>query len=199
MTNEDSARGYSLRRQNRFRSRCPSPQILERARQAPARGRHRPVCRGEGRVLPLHRRSVCRAGIHPRAGVRRGAVCDRRRRLRRPVDGRAAARGGFRRPAHHRERRRRRRHLVLESLSRRDVRRGILLLPAAARRARLHAEAQVFVRAGDPRAQPAHRAALPPLRQRAVPDRRSPSCAGTRTTSAGSSAPIAATASRRSM
>ncbi len=34
-----------------------------------------------------------------------------------------------------------RRHMVLESLSRRDVRRGIVLLFAAARRARLHAEA----------------------------------------------------------
>ena len=91
-----AARGCSLRRQNRFRSRCPSREIPRRARQAPARGRHRPVCRGEGRVLPLHRRSVCRAGIHARAGVRRGRVRDHRRRLRRPADGRAAARGGLR-------------------------------------------------------------------------------------------------------
>ncbi len=57
-----------------------------------------------------------------------------------------------------------------------------LLLPAAARRARLHAEAQILLRAGDPRAQPRHRPALRPLRRRAVADRRSPSCAGTRTT-----------------
>ena len=38
-------------------------------------------------------------------------------------------------------------HLVLEPLPWRHVRRGVLLLPAAARRARLYAEAQVFVRA----------------------------------------------------
>ena len=81
-------------------------------------------------------------------------VRDHRRRLRRPADGRAPARGRLQEPAHGRERRRFRRHLVLEPLSRRDVRRGVVLLPAAARRARLHAEAQILVRAGDPRAQP---------------------------------------------
>src|SRR5215467_3619780 len=46
-----------------------------------------------------------------------------------------------------------RRNVVLEPLSRRDVRCGIVLLPAAAGRARLHAEAQILLRAGDPGAQ----------------------------------------------
>ena len=148
-----------------------SRKIPERARQAHARGRHRPVCRGEGASSPATsttpmssraspaRRCSTRCEFAIIGGGFGGLLMGARLRE-----------AGFEGSAHGRERRRLRRHLVLEPLSRRDVRRGILLLPAAARRARLHAEAQIFVRAGDPRAQPAHRAALPSLRQRAAAD-----------------------------
>ena len=51
---------------------------------------------------------------------------------------------------------------------------------------------------GDPRALPAHREAVRPLRRRPVPHRRSPSSSGTTTRTAGSSAPTGATSSPRS-
>ena len=93
----------------------------------------------DGRVLALRRRPVRRAGLHARAAVRRRRGRDHRRRLRRPADGRPAARGGRRAHPHHREGRRLRRHLVLEPLPGRDVRRRVVRLPAAAGGARLHA------------------------------------------------------------
>ena len=65
---------------------------------------------------------------------------------------------------HHREGRRLRRHLVLEPLPRRDVRRRVLHLPAAARGDRLRPDGEVLARARDPRPQPGHRPALRPLR-----------------------------------
>ena len=57
----------------------------------------------------------------------------------------------------------------------------------------LHPAAQVRPRPGDPRALPAHRPPLRPLRQGAVPDRRRRACAGTTTPSAGAWRPTAAT------
>ncbi len=123
-----------------------------------------------------------------------GRVHHHRRRLRRPPDGRAAARGRVRASIR-----------VVEAAgdfggtwywnrypgAMCDV--EILLLPAAARRARLHAQAQVFLRAGDPRTQPQHRPPLPALRRRpaADPDHRAALGRGGRR--CGWSAPIAAT------
>ena len=99
----------------------------------------------EGRLQPLHRRPLRRAGLHPRAADRRGrrrwssaaasAACWPRARLRE---------AGVERHPHHREGRRLRRHLVLEPLSRRAVRHRELHLPAAARRDRLHPEGEVL-------------------------------------------------------
>jgi len=43
----------------------------------------------QGRLRPLYRRPLCRAGVHPRAADRRGGRADHRRRLRR-ADGRGA-------------------------------------------------------------------------------------------------------------
>ena len=94
-----------------------------------------------------------------------------RRRLRRARHRRAAEGGRHRRRPHHREGRRLRRHLVLEPLPGRAVRHRVDDLPAAARRDRPHADGEVRARARDPRALPAHRQAVRPLRQRAVPHR----------------------------
>ena len=80
------------------------------------------------------------------------------------LDRGAADRPGRSLVPHHRGGRRLRRHLVLEPLPGRPVRHRVVLLPAAARRARLHAEGEVLLRLGDLRALPAHRAALRPVR-----------------------------------
>ena len=95
----------------------------------------------------------------------------RRRRLRRPGDRRAAGGGRDRRRAHRREGRRLRRHLVLEPLSGRPVRHRLDDLHAAAGGDRPPADREVRPRAGNPRAVPAHRQAVRPLRQRPVPHR----------------------------
>ena len=131
-----------------------------------------------------------RAGAEDRPRDRRV----RRRRVRRPGHRRAAGRGRRRR-AHHREGRRLRRHLVLEPLSRRAVRHRLDGLHAAAGRDRAHADGEVRPRPGDPRALPAHRPAVRPLRQRAVPHRGHGPEPGTRHARAGSSRPTAATGS----
>ena len=166
----------------------------ERDKRRPVR-RQRAVRRGHRRLLQLRRRPLRRAGLHPRAGVRRHRGRHHRRRLRRPADGRAPQGGRLHRHPPHRAGRRRRRHLVLEPLPGRDVRRRVVRLPAAARGARLHPEAQVLLRPRDPRVQPDDRPPLRPLRRRPVPDRRHRARAGTTPPSAGSSAPTAATAS----
>ena len=101
----------------------------------------------EGRLPPLHRRSLRRARLHPRAADRRGRRAGHRRRLRRPDGGGPPARGRRRAHPHRREGRRLRRHLVLEPLSRRPVRHRELHLPAAARRDRLHPQGEVQLRA----------------------------------------------------
>ena len=121
-----------------------------------------------------------------------------RRRVRRPGHRRPAQGGRRRRRPHHREGRRLRGHLVLEPLPRRPVRHGVVRVHAAARGDRAHADREVRPRAGDPRALPAHRQALRPLRQRPVPHRGRPTWSGTTTDRAGSSAPTAATSSPRS-
>ena len=72
---------------------------------------------------------------------------------------------------HHREGRRLRRHLVLEQVSGRAMRYGVDGLHAAARRNRPHAVGEICACAGNPRALPAHRQAIRPLRQRAVSHR----------------------------
>ena len=108
----------------------------------PARAEDRP------RHLRLHRRRLCRSR-HRRALVRsRHQGCP-----------------------HHREGRRLRRHLVLEQVSGRAMRYGVDGLHAAARRNRPHAVREICACAGNPRALPAHRQAIRPLRQRAVPHR----------------------------
>ena len=68
-------------------------------------------------------------------------------------------------------------------------------LHAAARRDRPHADREVRARARDPRALPAHREAVRPLRQRAVPHRGHRPRVGRRRGRAGSSAPTGATSS----
>ena len=153
----------------------------------------------KARVLPLHRRPLRRAGLHPRAGLRRRRVRHHRRRLRRPPDGRAPARSRVRAGIR-----------MVESAgdfggtwywnrypgAMCDV--EMLLLPAAARRARLHPQAQVLVRAGDPRAQPRHRPPLPALRRRAAADRGHRAALGRGGAALDRLAPTAATASRPS-
>ena len=56
------------RRRARLRSRRPARPVPGRAGQAAARGRQRPVRRGEGGILPLRRGPLRRARVHPRAG-----------------------------------------------------------------------------------------------------------------------------------
>ena len=114
------------------------------------------------------------------------------------VTGARLKEAGHRRRPHHREGRRLRRHLVLEPLPGRAVRHRVVRLHAAARRDRPHADGEVRARARDPRALPAHRQAVRPLRQRAVPHRGHRPRVGRRRTRAGSSAPTAATSSPRS-
>ena len=70
-----------------------------------------------------------------------------------------------------------------------------LRVHAAARRDRPHADREVRARARDPRALPAHRQAVRPLRQRAVPHRGHRPRVGRRASRAGSSAPTGATSS----
>ena len=97
------------------------------------------------RHLRLHRRRLCRAR-------HRGAAVGSRDQGR----------------PHHREGRRFRRHLVLEPVSRRAMRYGVADLHADARRNRAHAVGEIRACAGNPRALPAHRQTIRPLRQRAV-------------------------------
>ena len=78
--------------------------------------------------------------------------------------------GGDRRRVHHRERRRLRRRVVLEPLSRRDVRHRGDGVPAAARRDRPHADAEVRHGSGDLRARAAHREDVRSLRPRGLLD-----------------------------
>ena len=127
------------------------------------------------RHLRLHRRRLCRSCHCCTAGGSRHQGCP-----------------------HHREGRRFRRHLVLEPLSRRAMRHGFDGLHAAARRNRAHAVGEIRARAGDPRALPAHRQAIWPLRQRAVPYPGGRAWSGTRQNRAGSFAPAAAMPSRHS-
>ena len=125
-----------------------------------------------GAVRPLRRRSVRRARLHARAADRRGRGGGHRRRLRRAAGRRAPARGRHRRHPHHREGRRLRRHLVLEPLPGRAVRRRVVHLPAAARRARLRADARSTPRAPEILAHSrAIGRAVRPLPRRLLPDR----------------------------
>ena len=102
---------------------------------------------------------------------RRGRRGDRRRRLRRAADRRAAA------PARRGERPvdrqggRRRRHLVLEPLSGDRLRRRVLRLHAAAGGARLHPDREIRQGRRDLRALPPHRRALRPVPRRVPADR----------------------------
>ena len=124
--------------------------LAERDKRLRADGNDQYV-ESRGRLPPLHRRSLRRPRLHPRAADRRG-----RRRWSSAAasaacwPARACARPGVERHPHHREGRRLRRHLVLEPLSRRAVRHRELHLPAAAGRDRLHPEGEVLLRAGDP-------------------------------------------------
>lgn len=109
-------------------------------------------------------RLLAHADLRPHRGDRRG------RRLWRPAGRRTAARGRLLRYPDHRGRRRLRRYLVLEPLSRGDVRYRGAHLPAAARGAQLRTPASLCLRAGDARAQPAHRRALRAPREGVFPD-----------------------------
>ena len=143
-------------------------------------------------IRPLPRRHLHRPG-RARAALRRGDRRVHRRRFRRAGHRCPPQAGRHRRRAHHRQGRRRRRQLVLEPLSRRAVRHGGVHLPAAARGDRPHAEREVHARARDPRALPAHRQALRPVRQRLSGHRGHRGRVGRRRRTAGSSAPTAAT------
>ena len=105
---------------------------------------------------------------------------------------------GRRRRPHRREGRRLRRHLVLEPLSGRPVRHGVVRLHAVARRDRAHADREVRPRPRDPRALPAHREAVRAVRRRPVPHRGHRPHLGRRRGPGGSSAPTGATPSPRS-
>ena len=128
------------------------------------------VRRAHREVRALRARSVRRAGVRARSALRRGRRRADRRRLRRTARGRAAARAGRRERPPDREGRRCRRHLVLEPLPRARVRHRVVRLPAAARRARLHAGREVQPRPGDLRALPGDREAVRPVPRRVLPD-----------------------------
>ena len=134
-----------------------------------------------------------RRSVAARSAVRRGDRGVHRRRVRRARHRCPTQAGRHRRRAHHRQGRRRRRQLVLEPLSRRAVRHGGVHLPAAARGDRPHADREVHARARDPRALPAHRQPLRPLRQRLPVHRGHLGRVGRSRAIAGSSAPTAAT------
>ena len=110
----------------RLRSRRAARQVSLRARQATPRRRQRAVRRGIDGEFSHYVDDPYVEPVHPRAGRRRGRGRDHRRRLRRPADGRASARGRLPGHPHDRAGRRRRRHLVLEPLPGRAVRRRVV-------------------------------------------------------------------------
>ena len=155
----------------RVRPRRAAREVPARARQAPARRRQRAVRRGRRRVRPLRRRPVRRAGRRATpltdevdvvviGGGFGGLLAGARLREAGVDDLRIIEKGGDfggtwywnRYPGA-------------------PVRRRVVHLPAAARGDRLRPDREVRARAGDPRAQPAHRAPLRPLRAALLPDR----------------------------
>ena len=153
------------------RQGAAAPKISRGAQQAAARRRQRPVSPRRGAARALSRRSLYagHAARDPKTdhvtfafigGGFAGLVT-----AARLVGGRHQG------CPHHREGRRLRRHLVLEPLSGRAMRYRVDGLHAAARRNRPHAVGEIRACAGNPRALPAHRQAIRPLRQRAVPHR----------------------------
>ena len=127
--------------------------------------------------------------------LRRGRRRHHRRRLRRPADGRPAARGRLRPHPPDREGGRRRRHLVLEPLPGRHVRRASRT--STCRCWRRWATSRSTSTPSRPRSSSTASAIARhyrPLRRRAVPDRRDRDALGRGRPSAGSSAPTAATA-----
>ena len=153
----------TLRGWRRRSTTTSSGQVPRGARQAAAAGRQRPVPGADRQVRALRRRPVCDAD-RARPDLRRAHRRADRRRLLGAVHGRAVEAGRDRRRVHHRERRRRRRRVVLEPLSRRDVRHRGDGVPATARRDRPHADAEVRHGAGDLRARAAHREDVRSLR-----------------------------------
>ena len=152
------------------------------------------VARGVPRPLrhrPAHAGGAARADLrgdrrrHPRRGFRRDSWPP-------PTSG-----GGCHDFRNHRPRRRLRRRLVLEPLPRHPVRQRRLLLPAAAGRNRLHAVEEVRRRAEIHEYCQQHRRSTSALPTARCSTPWSPRCAGTNRSSAGGSAPTAATTSAR--
>ena len=163
-----------------LRPRGGPGQVPRRTGQAagPGPGRH-PRPRPRRAVRPLPGRS-----LHPargaRPGRRRGRRGDRRRGDRRDPGRRPAPQGRRRADPDRRPGGRDRRHLVLEPVSRRDVRCRVPHLPADARGARLRPHPALRLRRGDPGPPAGGGRPVRPGRRRPVPHRGHPGRVGRR-------------------